>query len=226
MAARQRGTVVFDLDGTLADTSGDLIAAANACFRSLGLDDLLDPATDQAVALRGGRSMLTLGFSRSGTHGEAEIDRQYPALLAHYDRAICRHTVLYPGAMAAVAALKDDGYAVAICTNKPEALARKLLAELGVLRDFAALVGADTLPVRKPDAGPLRAAVAWAGGDPARCCLVGDTATDHHTARAAGVPSILVTFGAGRADVAALAPDALLRDFAHLPALVRQLLPH
>ena len=124
--------VIFDLDGTLADTSGDLIAAANSCFRALGLGDLLDPAADAGTALRGGRAMLTLGFSRVRGYGEDEILRQYPLLLEAYARDINRHTVLYDGAMEAVAALRSDGYTVGIATNKPERLADTLLRRLGV----------------------------------------------------------------------------------------------
>ncbi|KAA2316191.1 HAD family hydrolase [Pseudooceanicola sediminis] len=215
--------VVFDLDGTLADTSGDLLAAANHCFQGLGVGDQLD-AADAGVALRGGRAMLRLGLSRIGRDGdEAEIDRQYPVLLEAYRGAIAVHTVLYPGAMEAVEALKTRGYAVSICTNKPEALAVLLMRQLGVLGTFDALVGADTLPVRKPDPAPLREAARRSGGDPARCCLVGDSDTDRNTARAAGVPSVLVSFGPSGADMAALAPEALIGHFDELPAVVEQL---
>lgn len=218
-------TVVFDLDGTLADTSGDLIAAANACFRGIGAGDLLDPVGDAATAFHGGRAMLRLGMERLGRAGdEAEVDRCYPILLEAYEDAIDTHTTLYPGAMEAVEALKAGGFRVAICTNKPEALARLLLERLGILDAFAALIGADTLPVRKPDPEPLRAAVRLAGGDPARSLLVGDTVTDRETSRAAGVPSVLVTFGPNGAGVADLAPDATIGHYSELPGVVARLL--
>ncbi len=190
------GTVVFDLDGTLADTSGDLIAAANWCFRDMGLGDLLDPVADAGTALRGGRAMLTLGLARVGRGDDTdEVMRQYPRLLSAYGDAIAEHTRLYPGAMDSVARLEAAGYGVAVCTNKPEALADQLLRALGVRDAFPALIGADTLPVRKPDPKPLREAVRRAGGDPAIACLVGDSDTDRNTAKAAQVPSILVTSG-------------------------------
>ncbi len=217
-------TVIFDLDGTLADTSGDLIAAANHCFRGLGLGDLLDATTDAATALRGGRAMLNLGFSRVDGVAEDEVDRQYPILLAAYAQDIDRHTVLYPGAMEAVEALRSDGYAVGIATNKPEGLAEKLMRSLGARDAFASLIGADTLPVRKPDPEHHFEAVRRAGGDPAKSLLVGDTATDRDTSRNAGVPSVLVTFGPGRDDVLALDPEATIDCFADLPGVVRQLI--
>ncbi|MET4127200.1 HAD-IA family hydrolase [Roseovarius sp. MBR-6] len=218
-------TVVFDLDGTLADTSGDLVAAANACFRGMGVGDQLCAARDAGVALRGGRAMLRLGMERIGRgQDEAEIDRQYPVLLEAYARAIDTHTRLYPGAMEAVGILRGAGYRVAICTNKPEALARLLLNRLGVLEAFHALTGADTLAVRKPDPEHLNETVRRAGGDPGRALLVGDSDTDRETARAAGVPSVLVGFGPSGADMAALEPDAIIGHYNELPNVVARLI--
>ncbi len=225
MGDRVLKTVVFDLDGTLADTSGDLIAAANACFQGLGVGDLLDPVRDASTALRGGRAMLKLGLGRIGRGEDTdEIDRQYPVLLAAYEKAIDVHTVFYPGALDAVDVLKVDGYRVSICTNKPEYLARLLLRRLGVLDQFGALIGADTLSVRKPDPEPLFEAVRRAGGAPELCLLVGDTQTDHDTARAAGVPSVLVNFGPNGPIAADLEPDAMIDGFAELPDVVLRLI--
>ncbi len=217
-------TVIFDLDGTLADTSGDLIAAANTCFRGLGLGDLLDPSRDAATALRGGRAMLKLGFSRVDGFGETDIDAQYPVLLAAYAADIDTHTVLYPGAMDAVTQLKSDGYRVGIATNKPEGLAETLMRSLGVRDEFGSLIGADTLPVRKPDPEHHFEAVRRAGGDPKQSLLVGDTATDRDTSRNAGVPSVLVTFGPGRDNVLALDPEATINGYHELPAVVARLI--
>ncbi|MBN2905594.1 MAG: HAD-IA family hydrolase [Rhodobacteraceae bacterium] len=219
-------TVIFDLDGTLADTSQDLIAAANACFHALGHGMPLDPVADAATAFRGGRAMLRLGFARLGhAGGEEAVDTQFPLLLGHYARDIDRHTRMYPGAVDAVTRLRAAGYAVGICTNKPEGLAETLLARLGVRDMFASLIGADTLPTRKPDPAPYRAAVERAGGAVARSVLIGDTATDRDTARAAGVPCVLVRFGPAGDSVADLAPEALLDDYAALFDLVQTLIP-
>lgn len=218
-------TVIFDLDGTLADTSGDLIAAANHCFRQMGEGDLLDPARDQGTALRGGRAMLTLGMTRLGRAEDVvTIDQYYPVLLEAYGQAIDVYTQLYPGAMDAVEVLRERGYGVGICTNKPEGLAQDLLTRLGVRDAFGSLVGADTLTVRKPDPAPLFEAARRAGGAPEACVLIGDSDTDRNTARAAGVPSVLVTFGPAGGDMAALEPEALLHAYADLPDIVDGLL--
>jgi phosphoglycolate phosphatase len=215
-------TVVFDLDGTLADTSADLLAAANACFRDLGHGDMLTVA-DALTAFHGGRAMLRLGFSRLGAFSDADIDAQYPRLLAAYAEGIDTHTRLYPGAIAAVEQLRGRGFATAICTNKPEGLAETLVGRLGIRSLFDALIGADTLPTRKPDVAPYAASVERAGGALMRSMLVGDTDTDRKTARAAGVPCALVTFGPEGRDIARLEPDALLDHFDDLPDLAERL---
>lgn len=217
-------SIIFDLDGTLADTSGDLLAAANVCFREMGAGDQLCSA-DAGVAVKGARAMLALGLERMGKLPDPKVlDHYYPILLDAYELAIDTHTVFYPGALDAVAALVQADFKVGICTNKPEYLARQLLRKMGVMELFGALIGSDTLSVRKPDPEPLREAARRAGGDPARCLLVGDTITDHTTARAAGVPSVLVTFGPNGPDMPSLGPDALLDDFADLPAIAARLL--
>ena len=218
-------TVIFDLDGTLADTSGDLIGAANACFAGLGHGDMLDMAADKVTAFAGGRAMLKLGFSRLGlTDSEAQVDQQFPLLLQHYAENIDTHTFLYDGVTAAVQRLLDNDYRVGICTNKPEGLAEVLMAKLGIRDMFGSLIGADTLPVRKPDAAPYLAAVARCGGNVAKSVLIGDTFTDRDTAKAAGVASVLVSFGPTGRDVEKLAPEAVLDHYDDLFDVVQGLL--
>lgn len=218
-------TVIFDLDGTLADTSADLIAAANAAMQAMGHAPQLRAGQDDATAFRGGRAMLKLSLERMG-HGDVagEVERGYPILLAAYGEALDVYTRLYPGALDAVRALWADGFRVGVCTNKPELLADQLLQRLGVRDLFASLIGADTLATRKPDPAPYVAAVEQAGGAVSRSLLVGDTVTDRDTARAAGVPSVLVTFGPLGQSVADMAPDALLGDFGQMLDVARALL--
>ena len=217
------GTVVFDLDGTLADTAGDLIGAANAVLARRGLGGL-DPLADAAVAFAGGRAMLRAGYARASAGmlipPQAE-DEDFPRLLDAYDAAIAVHTRLYPGVEEALRLLAADGHILTVCTNKPEALAEKLLRALNIRDAFAALIGADTLAVRKPDPLPYREAVARAGGDVSASFLLGDTETDVRTAQASGVRVALVSFGPEGPGISRLKPDAMLDHFGALPALAR-----
>ncbi|MDP4892787.1 HAD-IA family hydrolase [Cypionkella sp.] len=217
-------TVVFDLDGTLADTSADLLAAANACFEHMGHGVVLD-GRDTLVAFHGGRAMLRTGLARLGVaFSEDDISRYYPMLLRAYGEAIDTHTVLYPGVVAAVEALRRAGFATAICTNKPEALAVELVRRLGITDLFGALVGADTLPTRKPDPAPYLEALRRVGGTVARSMLIGDTETDRKTGLAVGVPVALVTFGPEGRAITRLNPEALLEHYDALPDLAQRIL--
>jgi len=218
-------SVIFDLDGTLADTSADLIAAANACFAAMGQGEPLDAAADALTAFHGGRAMLRLGFERLGIDwDEANVDAEYPKLLDYYGYHIAVHTTLYPSVISALEELKRRGYLLGICTNKPEGLAETLMAELGIRDMFSALLGADTLPVRKPNPEHLWETIRRVGGDLGRSALIGDTDTDRSTARNAGVPSVLVAFGPSGEAISALQPEMLLNHYDELPDLIDQLI--
>jgi phosphoglycolate phosphatase len=210
-------TVVFDLDGTLADTAGDLIAAANTALRGLGHTPQLVMGQDDATAFAGGRAMLRLAADRLAiADREGLADAGYQALLDAYGADIDTHTTLYPGTVDALDRLRASGHGTGICTNKPEGLAVTLIERLGLTQHFDVLIGADTLPVRKPDPTPLLETISRLGGSPDNAVLIGDTVTDRKTAAAAGVPCILVTFGPTGRAVADLLPEALLDHYDHL----------
>ncbi len=217
---------IFDLDGTLADTSQDLIAAANAALLEAGRPGRLVTPGDADAAFAGGRAMLRVGLARSESGwDEADVDRLYPRLLEHYAAAIDTHTRLYDGAERALTRLAARGWGLAVCTNKPEALAETLLRRLGVRDRFGAMLGADSRPFRKPDPRHVIETVALLGGAPARSVLIGDTITDRRAAAAAGVACVLVGFGPGGAAVADLAPEAVLAHFDEIDAVLDALIP-
>jgi phosphoglycolate phosphatase len=214
-------SVVFDLDGTLADTSADLIAAANACFDT----SPLDPVADALTAFGGGRAMLKLGFSRLGAFSDADIDAEFPRLLEFYAANIDTHTTLYDGVVDALDALKQRGHLLGVCTNKPEGLAQELLIRLGIRDYFTAMLGADTLPVRKPDPVHLWTTIDQMGGQRDRAVLIGDTITDRNAAKNADVPCILVSFGPEGDGVNRMEPSALLDHYSQLPDLIDRIIP-
>ncbi len=212
-------TVIFDLDGTLADTAADLVGALNEIGAARGWP-ALDPVGDRIVAGQGGRALLRRGMSGAGlAMDEAQVDALFPEYLAVYERQLSARSSLFPGAVECLDALAAEGWGLGICTNKPERLARGLLDALGVAGRFGAILGADTLAVRKPDPLHLLETVARLGGDPARTLLVGDTVTDRETARRAGAPCILCRFGYAAEPLADLAPDAVIDDLREIVAL-------
>lgn len=217
-------TAVFDLDGTLADTAADLLAAANAALGEAGHGAPLTLARDRDAAFAGGRAMLRAGLARVGA-GDDAVEALYPVLLERYAAALAVETRLYDGAEAALDRLDAEGWRLAVCTNKPERLARLLLDALGLSGRFAALLGADTLPWKKPDPRHLVETVLRAGGDPGRAALVGDTVNDREAARAAGIPCVLVGFGPEGGAVSALAPEATVAHFSELPPVLDRLVP-
>lgn len=218
------GTAVFDLDGTLVDTSADLIEGANRQLAALGLSGRLDPHVDAGVSGRGGKAMLRLGFERSSVRfDEGDVDAAWPGFIDAYEAVIARESRFFAGALDAVAELRGAGWRAAICTNKPERLARLLLEALGASEAFHALIGADTLPVRKPDPAPFHAAVRAAGGAPGQAVMIGDTLTDRRTAEAAEAPCVLMDLGTSADDLRALGAHAVLDDFAALAAVLEDL---
>lgn len=220
---------IFDLDGTLADTAGDLLGAANAVFGPHGLP-LLDPVEDRPHAGRGGRSMIRRAQVLAGGDPDApervaEADALYPALLLAYETRIAEETVLFDGAVGCIDRLADQGWRLGVCTNKPERLALMLLDRLGVLDRFGAVLGADTLAVRKPDPLHFTETARRIGADPARSVLLGDTRTDRDTARAAGVPIVLTRFGFAAEALHELEADAVIGHFDEAPDLLEGLIP-
>jgi phosphoglycolate phosphatase len=217
-------TAVFDLDGTLADTAADLIGAVNAVADAEGWPRL-DPVAERTVAGQGGRALIRRAMAGAGlTPDEARVERLLPGFLAAYEARIAEETRLFPGALDCLDAFDALGWRVGLCTNKPEGLARTLVAALGVADRFGALLGADTLPVRKPDPLHFTETARRAGGDPARAVLIGDTVTDRETARRAGAPCILMRFGYATEPLETLAPEAIAGRLSETPGLARALL--
>lgn len=212
-------TVAFDLDGTLVDTAPDLTAALNHALAALGRPPVPSESVRYMVG-HGARALLTKGLAATGGGDEALVEAGFPIFLDHYAAHIADGSRPYAGLEAALDALAADGVALAVCTNKLEGLAHALLDALGWGERFAAVIGGDTLPVRKPDPAPLLEAIARGGGGPA--AYVGDSITDTLTAKAAGVPCVAVTFGFSDRPAEELGADLLIDRFDDLlPALAR-----
>lgn len=213
MAGIPFDTIVFDLDGTLADTAPDLAAALNHTLQALGRA-AIDPEAVRQLIGQGARALLRRGLAATGDAPEALVDRGFPIFIERYSKNICTATAAYPGLETALEALCMQGLALAICTNKPERLTHQLISALGWQRRFNSIVGGDTLLVRKPDPAPLLEAIARTGGR--RAVFVGDSITDADTAKAAGIPFVAVSFGYSDRPVDQLSADAVINSYAQL----------
>ncbi len=211
--------VAFDLDGTLVDSAPDLTAALNHALARFGRPPV--PAADvRHMVGHGARALLQKGLAATGGGDAAMVETGFPWFIDYYEAHIADHTRLFDGLEAALDRLTGMGVKLAICTNKLESLSHRLIGELGWQHRFAALVGGDTLPVRKPDPAPLFEAIARAGGG--RAAFVGDSITDTDTARAANIPCVAVSFGFADRPPEQLGADALIDHFDELiPALER-----
>lgn len=229
MTERQPGggpiSIVFDLDGTLAETAPDLAGAMNAVLRSEGRRDLPVAHVRHMVG-RGARVLIETGFMATGAPVQGDrLDELFARFLDHYREHVCDTSHLFPGVRETVARLQGAGHRLGVCTNKPIALTELLLAGLDFRAPFAAVRGADSASYRKPDPRHLFDVVDEMGGDRNRCVLIGDSETDAKTARAAGVPCILVSFGYTEIPVAELGGDAIIDRFDELPAALARLFP-
>ena len=215
--------LVFDLDGTLADTAGDLVATLNHILAREGLAPLALETARNMVGM-GARSLINQGFLASGrTLDPDRLEALFSDYLAWYEAHIAVHTRLFPGVTAALDRFESAGWRFAVCTNKAQGPSLKLLDALGVAGRFAAICGQDTFAWSKPDARALLSTIDRAGGAPNASIMVGDSRTDIATAKNARVPVVAVDFGYTDTPVSQLDPDRVISHFDALWDAVGQL---
>jgi phosphoglycolate phosphatase len=207
--------VVFDLDGTLIDSSRDLAAAVNAALRQVaaGTPALSDDEVRTFVG-DGARVLVARSLARAGL--PHSVDEVLPVFLESYRGRLLETTRLFPGVAEALDALR--GETLAVLSNKPGDMSRAILAGLGIASRFRSVLGAGDVPARKPDPAGLQRLMADTGTSPARTAIVGDSAVDVLTGRAAGVVTIGVTYGFAPETLRATAPVVLVDDARELPA--------
>ncbi len=209
-------TIVYDLDGTLADTAEDLVATLNWLLGREGLAPLKVESAGSLVGA-GARALIKRGFAASGRMLEPlALEASFADFLEHYNAHIVDRTRLYPGVDKALTTFARAGWRQAVCTNKIEGSAKLLITRLGIAERFAFICGQDTFGVGKPDPTPLLKTIAASGGASERAIMVGDSLTDIKTARAAGLPVVAVDFGYSDVPVGELGPDRVISHFDEL----------
>ncbi|WP_084418724.1 HAD hydrolase-like protein [Henriciella litoralis] len=214
-------TIIFDLDGTLVDTAPDLHRALNHCLVKAGYAEVPFDVIDSLIG-HGAKAMIVEGLASQGiTLDEAEIEPVWSSFLDFYRQHICDLSRPYDGVEKALQNLSERGAQFAVCTNKTQDLAIRVLDGLELSRWFEAVRGADAVAQKKPDGGHILETLDAAGGHLEKSIMIGDSQTDERAARNAGLPFIFVSFGYGPAPE--MSADKTAASFAELPALIREL---
>jgi phosphoglycolate phosphatase len=208
--------IIFDLDGTLVDTAPDLLRATNHIMARHGAAPVEAEVIRAAVG-RGARQMIEAALASHGvTPGAGELNLYVEEFIAYYGEHIAVESRPFPGLIPALAALTRRGARLGVCTNKREGLARRLLAELELDHCFSAVLGGDSLPVRKPHPRHVLGAIEAVGGLRDAAVMVGDSVADIEAAKAASVPVIAVSFGYSPEPVDGLGADRVIGAFSEL----------
>ncbi|MET4684427.1 HAD-IA family hydrolase [Brevundimonas faecalis] len=188
-------TIAFDLDGTLVDSAPDLIGTLNRMLAQYELPPVPMSSARHLVG-HGAMALLRHGFMEAGAvWDEAHAPGLFERFIADYLAHIADESVVFDGCVAALDRLSARGAILCVATNKRTDLSVALIEALDLTRHFAFVAGPDAVPARKPSGAHIHEAVQKAGGDPARCVMVGDSTTDTKAAKDAGVPCIVVGFG-------------------------------
>jgi len=216
--------LLFDLDGTLVDSAPDLAGALNRLRAEQGLAALAIAQVKGMVG-DGVAKLVERGLPPSGeaAPGPGDRERLVRRFLEIYEARLTAETRPYPGVVETLEILAAAGWRLGVCTNKPEAASREILADLGLERFFATVGGGDSFAERKPAAGHLLATLARMGAAPGSAVMVGDSPNDVLSARNAGLPVVVVGYGYSRVPPAELGADALIERFAELPAALAAL---
>jgi phosphoglycolate phosphatase len=213
-------TIVFDLDGTLIDTAPDLVDTLNVVFAREGLPPVPYETARNLIA-GGARTMIARGIEAEGiTVAPARLEQMFVDFIAYYSEHLADRSRPFPGMIDALDTLAAGGCRFAVCTNKLERLSVLLLKKLKLADRFAFICGQDTFGIQKPDPEVLRRTIAAAGGSLPQSIMIGDSATDIRTARAAGMPVIAVDFGYSERPVSEFGPDGIISHYAQLPAAI------
>jgi phosphoglycolate phosphatase len=215
--------VVFDLDGTLVDSAPEIRMAINAAFEPLGVPAF---SLDAVRRMIGGGAVVALrrAAERSGVVLDEEREsRALDRFLEVLATESLRGDGLYPGALDLLEALRRNGVALAICTNKADPVTHIAVRALGIAEYFGAVIGATDELAKKPDPSMLLAAVQRLGASPAAAVMIGDTHADIGAASAAGCTSIAVSYGYSQQSVHDLGADAVVDRLADVQAALERL---
>jgi phosphoglycolate phosphatase len=215
--------LVLDLDGTLVDSKPDLVAALNAAITSAGLVEMSSSTVGKTVG-QGAKAMIARAHEvQNKLLEEDKFEQMFDVFLEYYHKNVANYSKPYPGVQTALNKFTENGWILAVCTNKYESLAKALLRALHMDIQFAAICGSDTFATRKPHGDHILNTIQMAGGRVTGSIMVGDTATDINAAKNSGIPSIAVDFGYSADPVKNLGANRIISHFDDLWAAASQL---
>jgi phosphoglycolate phosphatase len=209
--------VIFDLDGTLVDSVPDLVGALNSVLENTDRRPVSIHEGTQMVG-GGAESLIDQAFALTGPAVAGDVLAGHLAnFMEHYRTRPGRDTTIFDGVLPVLDTLAADGVKLGICTNKPHEMTLAVLDALSIGHYFNACLGTDILPYHKPDRRHYEEVARLLGVSPKHTVYVGDSETDVATARNAGVPIVVVSFGYSRKPAAELGGDKLIGHFSELP---------
>lgn len=218
-----RGTILFDLDGTLVDSAGDLAGSLDTLMAEKGLPP---------IGIDTGRKLIGHGIAnlvrsalklRGASDADADVAADLARFMDIYGARLTEITRPYPGVSETLKLLHGQGWRMGVCTNKRESFARAIVDDLGLASFFSIVSGPDTFGVSKPDPRQLHETARAAGGL-TPVFFVGDSEVDVASAKAAGYPVIALTYGYSKVPLESLSPEALLESFGEVPDAIYNLL--
>ncbi len=216
-------SIVFDLDGTLVDTAPDLMLALGHCLDKRNFNHP-EPDLVYSYIGYGAKRMITTALDVQKINASADlVQDMLDDFLTYYRKNICVESKVFPGVMKCLSSLKACGARLGVCTNKREDLALRLLNELEMTSYFGAVVGVDTLDVRKPHPGHITGTIDLIEGHLDYSIMIGDSETDIRAAQAAGIPVIAVNFGYTDKPVQTFGPDAVISHYDTLISEIKDL---
>lgn len=215
LALHKIDTLIWDLDGTLADSVADLTVSVNHVLSTYQLVQL-SVAQVRAMIGNGASKLLQRAFAAAGGLNVYDSDEAYQHFLSHYADNCCNETVLYPGMSSVLSDCCSAGYKQGICTNKPEKMARDIVEYLSIAPLLEAVVGGDTTDHHKPHPEPMLRCLDLLGAEASGALMIGDSAADVNAARSVNIPIVLLPWGYTSDGVQGLGADYIAEDAAAL----------
>ncbi|HZY54743.1 MAG TPA: HAD-IA family hydrolase [Reyranella sp.] len=216
-------TVIYDLDGTLIDSAKDMQVAVSRVLADHGLP----PVTEDDVRIfmgQGSKVTMDKAFTKYGkTLDDEALSAVTREFVRYYEADPVGHTTAFAGVPEVVGRFDKLGLKQGVCTNKFERPSRMILEHLKLMPPIAALAGADTFPVRKPDPRHILMLVERMGRTPEKAVMVGDSIHDVEAAHAAGLPAVLVSWGYTARPASELGAEAVIERFDALPQALERL---